>query len=326
MVSQIEIDITRRRSRGLVSATDSTGVRTYTVSDHLGSLRALVNDTGTVIRSVDYEPFGEVYAENGQATRREFLNLERDRESELGDHGVRTYDAELGRFISVDPLWEKYAGQTNYNYSGNNPVRLLDVTGFDWLLYDGEGVYWYGGDVGDKSELMAAYPGVSGAQEYQNAEYQRMSDRGPVPEGEFSINLRPNPKRIANEVEVAAGTALSPSGSGGIEQIPSYVDESGNRQTEFPAWGYRRAALQPIGETAAPKRHNFYLHDSQKGYSHGCIEVPGALIDRLIQYRADHPRESQIRVRVDYPTPTSPTDGMNAATAMEIGAAVGASP
>jgi len=33
------------------------------------------------LRAVDDEPFGEAYAENGQATRREFLNLERDRES-----------------------------------------------------------------------------------------------------------------------------------------------------------------------------------------------------------------------------------------------------
>jgi len=81
---------------------EPTGTRTYTISDHLGSLRALVNDTGVVIRSVDYEPFGDVYAENGQATRREFLNLERDRESALGDHGVRKYDAELERFVSSD--------------------------------------------------------------------------------------------------------------------------------------------------------------------------------------------------------------------------------
>jgi len=108
---------------------DPTGVRTYTVSDHLGSLRALVNDTGTVIRSVDYEPFGDVYAENGQATRREFLNLERDRESELGDHGVRKYDAELGRFISVDPLWEKYAGFSPYQYGANSPLRIVDADG-----------------------------------------------------------------------------------------------------------------------------------------------------------------------------------------------------
>jgi len=88
----------------------------------------LVTDTGTVIRSVDHEPFGEVYAANGQATRREFLNLERDRESEMGDHGVRKYDAELGRFISVDPLWEKYAGFNAYQYGANSPLLGLQFS------------------------------------------------------------------------------------------------------------------------------------------------------------------------------------------------------
>jgi len=101
---------------------DPTGTRTYTISDHLGSLRALVNDTGMVLRAVDHAPFGDVYAENGQATRREFPILERDRESALGDHGVRKYDAELGRFVSVDPLWEKYAGFSPYQYGGNSPL------------------------------------------------------------------------------------------------------------------------------------------------------------------------------------------------------------
>jgi len=106
----------------------------YTIGDHLGSLRALVNDTGTVIRSVDYEPFGDVYAENGLATRREFLNLERDRESALGDHGVRKYDAELGRFISVDPLWEAFPAFSPYQYGANSPLRVVDVDGKDVII------------------------------------------------------------------------------------------------------------------------------------------------------------------------------------------------
>ena len=45
-----------------------------------------------------------------------YIDKEKDRESKLGDHTstslsasyVRKYDYEIGRFTSVDPLWEKY--------------------------------------------------------------------------------------------------------------------------------------------------------------------------------------------------------------------------
>jgi hypothetical protein len=42
---------------------------------------------------------------------------------------VRKYEYNIGRFTSTDPLFEKYAGWTPYQYSGNNPVNLLDPSG-----------------------------------------------------------------------------------------------------------------------------------------------------------------------------------------------------
>jgi hypothetical protein len=35
----------------------------------------------------------------------------------------------LGRFLSIDKLWEKYYGWTPYQYSMNNPISLLDENG-----------------------------------------------------------------------------------------------------------------------------------------------------------------------------------------------------
>ncbi|HRP03162.1 MAG TPA: RHS repeat-associated core domain-containing protein [Candidatus Kapabacteria bacterium] len=62
--------------------------------------------------------------------------------SKLVDHtstllsagGVRKYDYEIGRFTSVDPLWEKYTGWTGYQYSLNNPVNIVDRDGRDVLV------------------------------------------------------------------------------------------------------------------------------------------------------------------------------------------------
>ncbi|HRP03091.1 MAG TPA: RHS repeat-associated core domain-containing protein [Candidatus Kapabacteria bacterium] len=66
--------------------------------------------------------------------------------SKLGDHtstslsasAVRKYDYEIGRFTSVDPLWEKYTGWTGYQYSLNNPVNASDGNGmyFDYTETD----------------------------------------------------------------------------------------------------------------------------------------------------------------------------------------------
>ena len=59
----------------------------------------------------DYEPFGKPrpLALAGGATEEErlaYIGKEKDKESDLGDHGVRKYDYETGRFTSTDVLWE----------------------------------------------------------------------------------------------------------------------------------------------------------------------------------------------------------------------------
>jgi RHS repeat-associated protein len=52
-------------------------------------------------------------------TRSKYIYKEQDNESKLADHGVRKYDYDLGRFLSIDKLWEKYYGWTPYQYSMN---------------------------------------------------------------------------------------------------------------------------------------------------------------------------------------------------------------
>ena len=43
--------------------------------------------------------------------------------------GVRKYDDAAGRFLSIDPLWEKYLAWSPYHYCGNNPVNATDGNG-----------------------------------------------------------------------------------------------------------------------------------------------------------------------------------------------------
>ncbi len=40
------------------------------------------------------------------------------------DYGARFYDPALGRFMTVDPLVEKYNFQSPFVYAANNPIKL----------------------------------------------------------------------------------------------------------------------------------------------------------------------------------------------------------
>ena len=75
--------------------------------------------------------------------------------------------------------------------------------------------------------------------------------------------------------------------------------------------GENRAKLDPIEVTGAEssERDNdsYYLHDSEKGFTHGCTEVETELFDDLKQYRADG--NDNIKVVVSYPNPEHTTNG-----------------
>src|SRR5690554_6906214 len=105
----------------------------YFIKDHLGSTRAVVNASGTVLQATDYYPFGLIMDGrsylSGSRTKEGFTGKERDDETGFDYFGARTYSSELGRFIQVDPLAEEFPEWSPYNYTMNNPLRYTDPTG-----------------------------------------------------------------------------------------------------------------------------------------------------------------------------------------------------
>ena len=69
----------------------------------------------------------------------------------------RLLDARIGRWLSVDPLYKKYAGISSYNYCLNNPVRHIDPTGTYVPNEEGHLV----AEEGDNVETLAGYLSIS---------------------------------------------------------------------------------------------------------------------------------------------------------------------
>ncbi|MCO5250790.1 MAG: RHS repeat-associated core domain-containing protein [Candidatus Kapabacteria bacterium] len=101
------------------------------ITDNLGSVRSIVIwDSGGLkdIKSFDYKPFGELDG-GDEPTKHGFATAEYDGESSCFAMGMRMYSAELGRFLSVDPLFEAMPRHTPYHYSFNSPLVWKDPSG-----------------------------------------------------------------------------------------------------------------------------------------------------------------------------------------------------
>jgi len=110
----------------------------YNINDHLGNVRTVLRQDeteGKIVKQFDYAPFGAVL-NSTDINRIKLIGKEKDKESNYADHGVRKYDDEIGRFTSIDPLWEKYYSLTPYQYAGNNPVSFLDGNGKEIFFPD----------------------------------------------------------------------------------------------------------------------------------------------------------------------------------------------
>jgi RHS repeat-associated protein len=126
------------------------GLKLYELKDHLGNARVILNDikqpintnslslgfTAQVQTYANFDPFGmEQVGRNYSPAgyRYGFNGMEKDNElmgeGNAYDFGARIYDARLGRWLSVDPLADKYPAFSPYNFCLNNPIMFVDPDG-----------------------------------------------------------------------------------------------------------------------------------------------------------------------------------------------------
>jgi len=118
----------------------SNGVVRYVHQDVLGSVVMLTDSNGAAYQSYSYDAWGKVTARDASGSVITasaisapwlFTGRRFDKESGLYHYRARTYSAELGRFLQMDPI--KFdAGDPNiYRYVGNDPLNWTDPWGYD---------------------------------------------------------------------------------------------------------------------------------------------------------------------------------------------------
>ena len=178
----ITLDCALTSAGRIVRETSAAGTVSYRplihLRDHLGSVRSVIDgDTGTVVETNDYYPFGKriqvtapvsepvggslyaaesVVAPVAPATsvastsspnRWRFSGKED--QSFLGasipllDFGARMYNPAIARWTAADPLSEKYYGISPYVYCLGNPISVIDPDGMDiWTMDEKGNVVW----------------------------------------------------------------------------------------------------------------------------------------------------------------------------------------
>ena len=121
----------------------------YYHKDHQGSTKAITTDTGTILDTAEYLPYGPDRSVNALLNRSayKYTDQEQDAGTGLYNYDARLYDPALGQFVMADTIVPDPFNPhslNRYAYCLNNPIRYTDPTGHqlgsngsDYGGYDG---------------------------------------------------------------------------------------------------------------------------------------------------------------------------------------------
>ncbi|MEL6554066.1 MAG: peroxidase family protein [Cyanobacteria bacterium J06621_11] len=103
----------------------------WTLTDHLGSVRDVIDSTGELVNHITYDSYGNITAESNPEidVRFGFTGQEVDPETGLYYYNARYYSPEMGRFLSEDSLGFDAGDANLYRYVFNSPTNYTDPTG-----------------------------------------------------------------------------------------------------------------------------------------------------------------------------------------------------
>ena len=103
----------------------------YLTYDQVGSLRIVADASGTAVKRIDYDSFGNVINDTNSSFEIPFgfaAGLH-DRDTGLVRFGFRDYDPDIGRWTAKDPILFAGGDTDLYGYCLNDPVNFIDPEG-----------------------------------------------------------------------------------------------------------------------------------------------------------------------------------------------------
>ncbi|MBE9136916.1 hypothetical protein IQ254_06825 [Nodosilinea sp. LEGE 07088] len=103
----------------------------WALTDHQGSVRDIIDNSGATLNRLVYDSFGRVTSETNPAFdfRFGYTGRERDEATGLMYYRARYYDPAVGRFLSEDPLGFGAGDANLYRYVFNSPTNYADPSG-----------------------------------------------------------------------------------------------------------------------------------------------------------------------------------------------------
>lgn len=103
----------------------------WLLTDHLVSVRDIVDDSGTVVKTVAYDGYGNIISQSGTGNlgRYAWTGREIDTETGLRYNRARYYDPTIGRWLSQDPIGFNAGDSNLYRYINNAPTMGTDPSG-----------------------------------------------------------------------------------------------------------------------------------------------------------------------------------------------------
>lgn len=150
------------------------------------------------------------------------------------------------------------------------------------LTYDGKKITWKGKGVYNATSGLMEFVDENGngvIDDWRYADFQRKKDHGPIPEGRYYLYLKEDKNPVAAHNLAKCQLYGSPK----LQRIPRGA-KYGECDLYWANWGENRIRLQPYSSTKTFNRSGFYLHDSTKGYTHGCVELDQAFFRELRKF------------------------------------------
>ncbi|NJL56158.1 RHS repeat-associated core domain-containing protein [bacterium] len=119
------------RADEVLSQENALGEVNWHLSDHLGSIRDLVDGSGALVNHFVFDSFGNLVEQDNSAiqTRYLYTGREFDKETEFYYYRSRYFNSDLGRFINEDTIGFGGGDFNLYRYVENNPIAFIDPFG-----------------------------------------------------------------------------------------------------------------------------------------------------------------------------------------------------